>query len=226
MTAADQLEIHYFVSFPAGFSKSEQHPLLVALHGGGIIDSLAGYRILETLFEPALENTDFLIVAPNSTARVGWEPTLGTANIRTVVRELQTQYRIDSSRTYISGYSQGAIMTWQMVKTFPELFTGAIPVSGRYGFEQIVYNPRFGPEPPANPYSTEQFTAMLDVPFYVINSRLDRTFTFSSIEWQIEQLQAVGLDITFHIVDGLDHKEVAGFIDHFSAALTWLDIHD
>ncbi|MFH1851710.1 MAG: hypothetical protein ABIA75_05130 [Candidatus Neomarinimicrobiota bacterium] len=219
----DDIEIHYFLSFPANFTKTDQYPLMIALHGGGIGDSLSGYRILKAIFEPALEETDFLIVTPKSTARVGWEPVIGAGNIRTVITDLQARYRIDTTRIFVTGYSQGAIMAWQMVESYPELFTGAIPVSGRYGFEAIPYDPRFDPIPPENAYPAAQFAAIIDVPFYVINSRLDLTFLFDIIHWQIEQLQEVGLDITFHIVDDLDHSDVTGFIEHFQAALPWME---
>lgn len=47
------------------------------------------------------------------------------------VQELAATYRIDASRTFVGGFSQGAMMSLGLALTSPELIAGVVAMSGR-----------------------------------------------------------------------------------------------
>lgn len=119
-------------------------PLLVLLHGVGSNEhDLIGLA-------PHLDGR-FLVVSARSPLTLGpgafgWYPVhftpqgaVGDTNkaregrdlLEKFVRELPGAYGTDPKRTYLLGFSQGAIMSLYLTLTRPELVTGVVAMSGR-----------------------------------------------------------------------------------------------
>ncbi len=212
-------KLYYYVSTPDNFDSFKSYPLLVALHGGTRVDSSTAFWLLEQLYIPAFEKTDLIIVAPNSPSNFGWSKNEGIESIIAILKDINQNYLIDSGKYIVSGYSMGAIMAWYVVEQIPDQFIGAISVSGRYGWESIPYPVD---DQINNPYSINEINNLLDKQFYVINSRIDDQFPFVHVEWQMEQLSALGVSVQFNIVDDLTHTPAAGFIPHLKMSIPWI----
>ncbi len=179
--------------------------------------------IFEALYEPVFEETEFILVAPNSPSRVGWNPDVGLQSLLEVLDHVQHNFSIDTTKIIISGYSMGGIMAWHAVEYGADRFAGAIPISGRWGWEPIPFDPPSSEDTTSFTYTSADVSNLMNKPFYVINSRLDLTFIYEKSLWQMQQLQNLGIDITFHIVDDLEHTQVTGFIEHLEMTLPWIN---
>ena len=213
-------ELFYYISTPDNFDSSKSYPLLITLHGGTRVDSSTAYWLLEQLYVPTFEETDLLIVAPNSPSNFGWSKVEGIESIKAVIADINQNYFTDSDKYFVSGYSMGAIMTWHVVEKIPDLFIGAIPVSGRYGWDSIPYP---SDDQTDNPYSAKDFDNLLNKHFYVINSRIDNQFPFLQVEWQMGKLSELGVPIIFNQVDDLTHSPISGFITPLKLSIPWIN---
>lgn len=114
----------------------------------------------------------------------------------------------------------GGIMAWSTIENNTDRFAGVIPIVSRYGWESI---PNYGELlEPVNPYSTAPIASVKDNPVLVISRRIDRTFIYEDISWQMEQLENLGVNITQHVVDDVEHRDAPGFIPHLKKSIPWL----
>lgn len=213
-------ELFYYISTPENYDSSKSYPLIIALHGGTKVDSSTAYWLLEQLYIPAFEETELLIVAPNSPSNFGWSKEEGIESIKAIITDINQNYITDSNSHIVSGYSMGAIMAWHVVEKIPELFIGAIPVSGRYGWVSIPYPIDDQSE---NPYSINDLENLLNKQFYVINSRIDDQFPFFQVDWQMDKLSELGIPILFDPVDDLTHTPSSGFITPLKLSVPWIN---
>ena len=55
---------------------------------------------------------------------------IAAEQILAVVAELQSTYKIDAANIHACGFSQGAVVTWQLYCAAPSLWASIAPVSG------------------------------------------------------------------------------------------------
>lgn len=141
MTVAS-LSLHHLVRQPD--VPGGRPPLLILLHGLGSNEqdlfSLAPYLDLRFLIISARAP---LTLMPGSYAWFHAELSSGSPRInaeeaggsrRTLLRfidEAARAYNADTSRVYLMGFSQGAIMSMSVMLTQPELVAGVVAMSGR-----------------------------------------------------------------------------------------------
>jgi len=138
----EDLSLKYLVKEPAGANK--QMPLIVLLHGYGSNEAEL-FELKDAL--PA----NFIVVSARAPKTLGkgayqWYE-LAQANgksqpketdlkesrdlIIRFVQEIISRYHADPQQVFLSGFSQGAIMSYEAGLTHPELFKGIAPLSGR-----------------------------------------------------------------------------------------------
>ncbi len=122
--------MHFFLYLPDGYEESnDSFPLMLFLHGGG--ESGRDTSGLTVHGPPKLirQGVDFpfILLAPqNPYPRKFWD-VRAVASILKLVRE---EYRVDSTRIYITGLSRGGMGTWMMLMNYHNTFAAAIPISG------------------------------------------------------------------------------------------------
>jgi polyhydroxybutyrate depolymerase len=163
----DGIERSYVVRLPPGHPRAgERLPLVLVLHGGG-----GNAAITETMtgFTAKARAEGFIVVYPEGTGRR--EGMLLTWNakhccghamenavddvgfIRDILDRLSARYPIDSSRIYVTGMSNGAMMAHRL----------GIELSDRFAAIATVVGTLFGDEPtPAHPVSALMINGMLD----------------------------------------------------------------
>jgi predicted peptidase len=142
--------LNYQVHLPDGFDPSKKYPLLVMLHGSG--ERGKDNEIQYKHFAPFVENPTIrsqhpaIIVIPQCPRSSSWtwwltdrdtisftlkpKPTVPLQNLKTLLGQLEKQYKIDDERRYITGLSMGGLGTFEFLSYYPGYFAAAAPVCG------------------------------------------------------------------------------------------------
>ena len=129
---ADEFDIrvNYLVYLPQDYNKdtSKLWPLLVFLHGSG--ESGTDIAKVKTHGPPKLieqgKQYPFIVVSPQAPENEGWEPQV----IIRLIRGIQSRYKVDKERIYLTGLSMGGFGTWNIASKFPSVFAAIAPVCG------------------------------------------------------------------------------------------------
>jgi polyhydroxybutyrate depolymerase len=123
---------------PSGYAGESPLPLVVNLHGytanGRAQEALSG-------MSAKADRERFIVVYPEGRGeRQGWFVGPGSQGdvdirfIRDLVTQLQSQFRIDASRVYATGMSNGGGLTNRLGCEMADVFAAIAPVSGAYFF--------------------------------------------------------------------------------------------
>jgi len=136
------LSLPYLVQEPA--KKSEHPPVLILMHGYGsnendlfeLKDGLPKNFLIISVRAP-------LTLSEGSYQWFRMEEVKGerqpnkedvknsTEKMKTFIREVVKQYQADSTKVYLSGFSQGGMMSFAVGLTNPQLVHGIAPMSGK-----------------------------------------------------------------------------------------------
>ena len=140
----DGITREYLVHVPRSFHGAPT-PMLVALHGGG---GDADFQADDSKYKliSKSESAGFIAVFPNGYSRVGgmlatWNAgaCCGAAQrnnvddvgfLREVIRRVEHQANIDRNRVFMTGMSNGALMSWRMACEASDLIRAIAPVEG------------------------------------------------------------------------------------------------
>lgn len=148
----DGVARHYELRVPTGTPPAGGWPLVLVLHGGG---GHAANAEAMTGFSALAAQEGFMVAYPEGTGRLGqrlltWNAghCCGLAMTRrvddvgfldAVVGELLARQPVDPRRVYLTGLSNGGMMTHRAARALPQRFAAIAPVIA----------PVFGDEPPA-----------------------------------------------------------------------------
>lgn len=130
----DGQEHGYVVCVPESLDLSRPVPLIVFLHGKGECgtDNQAQTRVgLPAAVRARPQRWPYLIVLPQKpNAEKQWEDY--DAMVMAEVADVKARYRVDASRVYLTGLSQGGHGTWTLAANHPGEWAALAPVCG-YG---------------------------------------------------------------------------------------------
>lgn len=149
------LALPYLVHQPK--TKSAHTPVLILMHGYGsneadlfelwnklpqnflIISIRAPFNIGEDSYQWfALENA-------NAATQGNRTEILHSVNkVKTMVPLLVKKYKADAEQVYLSGFSQGGMMSYEVGLTAPELFKGIAPLSGKI-YQELQHRVKMSP---------------------------------------------------------------------------------
>ena len=176
--------LHYETVAP---SSADCPYLMIVLHGLG--DSLEGYRWLPGALNcPRLKFA--LVNAPEhyyggySWYDIHHESLTGVERSRDLLLELLEHFReqgVPSRSTFLFGFSQGCLMTWEIGVNCPHLLAGCIGISGyARPFDKLWAAP--------SPRAKEQR-------FFVTHGQSDPLIPIEPVRRQVEELKNRGLQI-------------------------------
>jgi predicted esterase len=155
-----------------------RRPLVVWLHGGGEGASLPnGYYDNETTLRANRGALGFAtpeaqkifagayVVAPQSTSFWMEDGPRFAPLIHEIITEVSRRHRVDPSRVYVAGCSNGGYMSLKMTTVYPGLFAASIPVCG-------VVMPLGGG---TTPLITDAELAAITTPTWLVTSLDDTT---------------------------------------------------
>ena len=130
----------YIVHLPPGFSADQPHPLVLALHPG--LSSGASFQAISG-WDAVSNARGIVVVYPNggntagSTGQFSWNswefsgtPPNDVSFLSALIALVHTQYGTDPCRTYMTGFSSGAMMANSFVAAHSDQIAAIAPVSG------------------------------------------------------------------------------------------------
>lgn len=115
----------YIIHAPSGLTKP---PLLFNIHGYNMdASSQQSY----TKMDQIADREKFVVVYPNAINK-SWDLTGENdyAFILAIIDSVDAKYKIDKSRIYSCGFSQGGFMTFQLACRYSDIFAAIAPTSG------------------------------------------------------------------------------------------------
>lgn len=125
----DDVEYHYAVYLPKGMTREEARglPLVFSVHGRGeptwIFCQKNGWE------ELADDTREFVVVLPDSPGNT-WNVNRDANAFELITTQVLRDYGLDPERVYLTGFSNGAVFTFQMATYRPQLFAAASPWNG------------------------------------------------------------------------------------------------
>jgi predicted esterase len=132
------ISVNYLLYLPQDYGKdtSKMWPLMVFLHGSG--EAGSDIEKVKMHGPPKLieqgKQYPFIVVSPQAPENEGWEPQV----IIRMIRGLQSKYKIDKERIYLTGLSMGGFGTWNIASKFPSVFAAIAPVCGGGDTTQVM----------------------------------------------------------------------------------------
>lgn len=132
----DGLERTYLLHVPRGFRLRPELPLLVVLHGGEGTGQKARRQFG---FDPHADREGFLVAYPDACQGSGWNDGRGTTEsaalgiddvsfILRMIEEISTRFSVDGQRVYVTGASNGGMMSYRLGCESRGVFAGVAPV--------------------------------------------------------------------------------------------------
>ncbi|MFH1227163.1 MAG: PHB depolymerase family esterase [Planctomycetota bacterium] len=168
----------YWMYVPEDYTPNRTWPLVVGLHGSG--DNARNF--IQALFGPAQKNK-FIIATPKS-AGMSWAKD-DERVILSVMKDVRKKYAVDPERTYLVGFSAGAVTVnlfgFQNQSQFRGLgmISGALP---KGGYKEVKLN----------------------CPVFIVCGDKDEMF-YPICEELYRTLDRQKVDTEFHIMSGMGH---------------------
>lgn len=141
------VEMNYLIHVPAKYAEDRHRrwPLLVFLHGAG--EKGDDISLVTKNGPPKLvqEEPDypFILLSPQCPfGRYTWI----AEDVVVLIREIQSQYRVDPSRVYLTGLSMGGYGCWTLAAAYPELFAAVAPLCGGGDAVDVAWGARRNPK--------------------------------------------------------------------------------
>ena len=159
----DGLKRTYLLHLPSSYSGNTAIPLIIAFHGLG--GSAGGFETT-TSFSAKADTENFVVVYPNGTGSPAswncggnWSPTVTNTNddvgyISTLIDTLSRRYKIDSTRVYAAGFSNGSMMAYRLAAELSNKIAAIAAGSGPMTLRTIQ---------PSRPVAVIHFHALNDL---------------------------------------------------------------
>ena len=117
---------------PEDYDPAQPTPLLVALHGSGGSGEAEVYSWRATAAELGA-----LLLAPTEAGRnAGFEGShRERAAILEAIRWMRRTFHVDEDRIWLTGFSRGGHLTWDLALRYPDVFAAAVPCAGGPRFQ-------------------------------------------------------------------------------------------
>ena len=197
--------LRYRLLLPEKMEKGKKYPLFIFFHGRGERGSdneqqlkHCAYRFLDedirktypsfVIFPQISLSTTSLptneIYSANEASRLFWVNHPQTKMAMELVRNMVLKGQADPDRIYIGGLSQGGIITYAMLSTYPDWFAAAVPVCGRTSMERIA---TWAKKVPAWLFCGDEDAAFIDY-----NREMDKLLTEMKAKHKYTEYPGVG----------------------------------
>ena len=123
--------LRYQFMKPLDYDPQKKYPLVLCLHHGGT-HGTDNFSQLGADPAPFLSsNRDkypAFYLMPQCPKGFGWQSIDGP--IYEIIKELESEFKIDEKRRYVMGISGGGYGSWYFITAKPEMFAAAIPICG------------------------------------------------------------------------------------------------
>ncbi|MCK5842424.1 MAG: hypothetical protein KAH31_09665, partial [Candidatus Sabulitectum sp.] len=132
----DNVTRHFYFVIPPGYDPEEPAPLFVWLHGGVSTPDLRtmdSTDLSEWYLIPRLLEEGYLIAFPCAQLDAVWWDTVGETGIMNIVHWMKSTFRVDDSKVFVGGFSDGASGSFSLMMLHPDYFAAYMAFSGHIG---------------------------------------------------------------------------------------------
>ena len=119
-----------------------------------------------------------------------------------LLAEVADDYSIDQTRVLVTGFSMGGRGTWFFATRHADFFTGAIPIAGSPGDDNLG--------------------GLDGIPVHIVHSRADDVVPFGPAEAAAQALEAGGHLVAFTALDNVGHYAMGGYVRALREAGAWM----
>lgn len=179
------VKLDYLLFLPEGYSNDsdKKWPLMLFLHGAGERGSDVNKvkihgppKIVENR-----KDFPFIVVSPQCPSNSWWQP----FQLNALLDEIQSKYKVDPDRVYLTGLSMGGYGTWELATQSPQRFAAIAPICGG-----------------GNPVLARRIK---DLPIWVFHGDADHTVPVARSDEMVEALKKAGADVKYTRYEGVDH---------------------
>ena len=129
-----EVNMDYLIHLPEGYGESgKEWPLMLFLHGAG--ERGNDVSLVAINGPPMLiENGDWdfpgIVVSPQCPKDRRWNEPEELLALEALLDSIEAQYRVDSTRVYLTGLSMGGFGSWALAAHAPERFAAVAPICG------------------------------------------------------------------------------------------------
>jgi dipeptidyl aminopeptidase/acylaminoacyl peptidase len=205
--ASDGALVPYRVYVPLSYDGTATRPMAVLLHGAlGNERSYFSGLYDPTIIKGEAERRGYIFVAPNGR---GDYIRAGQEDVFEVIKAVTRDYKVDTSRIYLTGHSMGGFGTWWIASNKPDLFAAIAPVSG------------------AGPSQADQLAALVaklkGVPALVIHGARDQIVPPDRARSMVAAAQKAGVVVNYVEVPEADHLTIVA--GTFPAVIDFFEKH-
>jgi predicted peptidase len=217
----------YQVYVPLEFTTSRDWPVIVALHGTGP-QGTDGMRHTNSDFANSVRrNRDLfptVIVFPQAHLGKGIPPEVFNAQLNETLRE----FRGDSTRVYLVGYSAGAFGAYRIAYRQPGRFAGIVAVAGSIVLgdkfpAQMVERDRRENSFVADPDPYSSFAERVSrIPFWILHGKKDNTVPIEEAHRVRDALLKAGATVRYTEYTDSTHVGSSRAAHSDTAVIGWL----
>jgi predicted peptidase len=201
-TITKSVELSYLLYTPANYENepNTRYPVILTLHGSGErgnnLDQLRNIGLPKKV--QAWPDCPFIVIAPQCPTDQIWVMHLDALDV--ILNQVIENYRVDTRRMYLSGFSMGGNGTWYMATAFPDRFAAIAPICGRGT-------------------SLSAFARLSRTPTWVFHGAKDDVVLISESERMVTALKKVNPEVRFTVYPDADH-------DSWTAAYDEMELYE
>lgn len=178
---------NFLLYLPEDYEQQEKVPLMLFLHGAGERGDNQLDRV--SIHGPpklikAGRSFPCIVVSPQCPENRWWEP----LELSALLDYIEANYKVDSSRIYVTGLSMGGYGTWALAQREPERFAAIAPVCGG-GNSRFVKH--------SGPWTT---------PVWAFHGAIDSVVPANETLEMASAIREKGVDIKLTIYSDVDHN--------------------
>jgi len=190
-SAIDNTYRPYSIYVPDNFNPDKTYPLLVYLHGSGNDDT-----VLEAT--PKIDNDTFIIIAPNGRGTSNcFATTDSQTDIIESIDDVCKNYKIDTSKIILSGFSMGGYGVYRTYYEHPELFKAISVISGHPNLAQLCIS-----KDEISFLDKKNLKTFKNIPIYIFHGREDLNCPYDLTLRFVKLLKDNHCQVTFDVDNG------------------------
>ncbi len=178
------LSTNYLLYLPKDYFENDStYPLVLFLHGAGErgtdIEKVKTHGIPKLIDQG--KEFPFIVVSPQCPENTFWNVDM----LIELLDEIQTEYRVDTNRIYVTGLSMGGNGTWSIAIAQPNRFAAIAPVCG---------------------WSVPFLACTIKhLPIWVFHGAKDKVVPIVFSEMMVERLKTCSSDVKFTVYPDATH---------------------
>jgi predicted peptidase len=181
-----KVQMGYLLYLPEEYGTSDKiYPVIMLLHGAGNrgddLELLKVDGLLKIL--SSKKEFPFIVIAPQCPLNSRWPEQFN--ELITILDEVRKNYRVDTTRIYLSGWSMGGEGTWKFAMKYPERFAAIAPICG-LGYPRLA-------------------DKLKTTPIWVFHGDKDPVNPFSESDEMVKLLKSIGAEVKFTVYQTSEH---------------------